>query len=370
MRESALRQIIAKVQDHRQQKSRISIRGSGSHDGLLGPPPCDVLDTQAYQGVVCYDPDELYIKVLSGTCLSDLVQILGERNQMLSFEPPCYTPSATVGGMVATGLAGPRRMVSGPLRDSLLGIRVLDGLARILNLGGTVIKNVAGYDVSRIYAGSMGALGVILEVTLRVYPRPRHSVTLKGEILERDFLSLMGELRQSALALDASAYLGGAEGTFWLRLQGSPGAVELGCHQLRSRLNLVPLDPDEARIFWEQISLKSHPLLPKIGGDDGPLWRLSLPPHAPSLQHAGITLIEWRGGLRWLWGLEEAQAHSLAHASGGWASRFGWSPDASSCWPRENPDPVKARLIRGIEQRMDPEGIFHSLISKDVGQCR
>ena len=178
----ALRDAVATAASER---APLRVRGGGSKDFYGGMLAGQVLDTGGYCGVVAYEPTELYVTARCGTRLAEVESVLAERGQMLAFEPPaqfgCGLPEnpgesvATVGGAVAAGLAGPRRQQVGGVRDFILGVKLVDGSGRVLEFGGQVMKNVAGYDVSRLMAGSMGTLGLIAEVTLKVLPRPQRA---------------------------------------------------------------------------------------------------------------------------------------------------------------------------------------------------
>ena len=358
MNDPIVREWSESIQDAGRRSDKISLQGSGSHVRILGPPQAPVLSTRAYRGIIRHDPEELYVRVRAGTPVSELMAVLKEHQQMLSFEPPIWSSEGTVGGMIATGIAGPRRMASGPVRDSLLGVKVLDGRGRILEFGGSVIKNVAGYDASRIYAGSLGQLGLILEVVLRVQPCPDLSLTLTGHASIGDFMRVLAEVRRRPWPVDASAFLGEDAGQVWFRLQGSPTAVQSARSQLVSMLDLEPMAAEGAEVLWLNMATKSLQGLPDFEDPHQTLWRLSVPPQTPEFRGTGPSLIEWHGGLRWLWGVGWEQVALLSSQSGGWGSRFGWCPDASHCWPSTHGDPVVENLARRIKLTLDPDEVF------------
>src|SRR5881275_3339057 len=150
----------------------LRIRGGGTKDWYGMPPAGELLDTRAHAGIVDYEPTELVITARCGTPLAEIEAVLAERGQMLAFEPPHFGAGATIGGAIAAGLSGPRRPYAGAVRDFVLGARIVNGKGEDLSFGGRVIKNVAGYDVSRLMAGSLGTLGIITEISFKVLPRP------------------------------------------------------------------------------------------------------------------------------------------------------------------------------------------------------
>ncbi|HEY5798637.1 MAG TPA: glycolate oxidase subunit GlcE, partial [Burkholderiaceae bacterium] len=253
-----------------------------------------VLDTRAYSGIVAYEPTELVITARCGTPLAEIESLLAGRNQMLAFEPPHFGPHATVGGMVAAGLSGPRRAAAGALRDFVLGAVLMDGKGEILTFGGQVMKNVAGYDVSRLLAGSMGTLGVILQVSLKVLPRAFSELTIRFPMQQADALKRLNEWGGQPLPITGSVWYDGA---LTVRLGGADAAVQAACAKLKGEI--VP----DAEVFWEAIREQTHDYFRPVFDPSTPrvsLWRLSLPSTAPLLNVPGIQLVEWGGALRWV----------------------------------------------------------------------
>ncbi len=199
--EAILQELKDRVDRARETRIPLLIRGGGSKRFYGREIEGEPLDVTPYRGVVEYQPEELFVTARAGTPLRELEEILAERGQRLAFEPPFVGRGATVGGMVAAGLSGPRRPFAGSVRDHLLGVRVLTGRGEILAFGGKVVKNVAGFDLSRLMVGSLGTLAVVLEVTLRVHPIPRASLTLRRELPFERVLSAMAELQRRDLPL-------------------------------------------------------------------------------------------------------------------------------------------------------------------------
>ena len=293
----------------------LCIRAAGSKDFYGGPLEGNVLDPRGWKGVQAYEASELYVTARAGTPLAEVELLLASRQQLLAFEPPHFGPAATVGGCVAAGLSGPRRFASGyasgSLRDHVLGAQLLDGRGRVLRFGGTVIKNVAGYDVSRLLAGSLGVLGVLLEVTLKVLPAPLAEITLRFECSERQALDRLCEWRALPLPISASLWRGEV---LWLRLSGAPEALR----NAQGRLGGERMPDQQGTALWQD--LREH-RLPEFMGNST-LWRIGVPDAAPPLDLTGVQVIEG-GGLRWLaTGLPASAICARAQALGGHAVRF------------------------------------------------
>jgi glycolate oxidase FAD binding subunit len=346
-----LASLIDQVQSAAAQRRALCIRAGGSKDFYGNAPRGAVLDPRAWTGIDSYEPDELVVTVRAGTSLAELESVLAGRQQMLAFEPPHFGVAATVGGCIATGLAGPRRSAAGVnyggVRDAVLGARLLDGRGRVLRFGGTVMKNVAGYDVSRMLAGSLGILGVLLEVSLKVLPRPAVEATLRFEFKQDEALLHLNRWCGEPLPISASCW---RESQLLLRLSGSAAAVT----HAAQRLGGEQLVPDRAASFW--INLREHSDAWFAG--DTPLWRLSLPSTAPSLQLAGSQTIEWGGALRWLCSALPAEVvREQARNCGGHATLFrGGDRSAGVFTPL-------ATGVMSIHQRLkdefDPARIFN-----------
>jgi len=336
-----------RIRDAASRRAPLRLRGSGSKDFYGGEPRGEILDAREHAGIVDYEPTELVMTARCGTPLAELEAALAECGQMLPFEPPHFAAGATLGGCVAAGLSGPRRASAGAVRDFVLGARLLDGRAQEVTFGGRVMKNVAGYDVARLLAGSLGTLGLILEVSLKVLPRPAAETTLRLALGQDEALSALAHWAGRPLPITASAW---RDGELHLRLSGAPAALRVAAHELAGEA----LEPDAARRLWDSVREQTHPFF----AGDMPLWRLSVPAHAPRLALEGDMLIEWGGGLRWLRSnADPASVRAAATAAGGHATLFrGGDKSAGVFAPLA---PVLARLHRGLKAAFDPAGIFN-----------
>ena len=289
--------------------SCLRIRGGGTKDFYGREPRGEPLESSGHRGILSYEPTELVVKARGGTPLGDLVAALDEYGQILPFEPPRFAPGGTIGGAVASGLAGPRRPWGGAPRDLLLGVRLLDGRGQLLEFGGQVMKNVAGYDLSRLMAGAMGALGLLLEVSIKVLPRPREEWTLVREASAAEALRLMIDLQNRPVPLSGACHL---DGLLHLRFAGR----EDSARRLAGELGA---DIGQGAEFWQE--LRDHRL--GFFGEERPLWRLSVPPAWDGEGLEGELLIDWGGAQRWLKSdLPAARIRTLAGAVSGHATLF------------------------------------------------
>jgi len=324
----------------------LRIRAGGSKDFYGGPLEGELLDVSTLSGITHCEPTELVISARAGTPLGDLERELAAHGQMLAFEPPRFSGRATLGGAVASGLSGPRRAYGGALRDFVLGLEMIDGRGERLRFGGRVIKNVAGFDVSRLMAGSLGTLGVITEVTLKTVPQPRAELTLRFEMDEAKALESMTLWATRSLPLSATAWHGGL---LSVRLSGAESAVRAA----RERLCGETLS--DAESYWERV--REQQLEPFAAA--GEIWRLALPAHSPPLPVPGTSLIEWGGSLRWLPGRQDGDAlRALAARSGGHATLY-----RAPVKPPEGPFQPLAPAMLSVQKRLkaafDPQGIFN-----------
>lgn len=366
--EPALSQIIERVRAASQAATpqALRIQGGGSKDFLGLELRGEALDVRPLQGIVDYEPSELVVTVRAGTPLAQLEQVLAERGQALAFEPPHFARQgrqATVGGMVAAGLSGPARASVGAVRDYVLGIEILNGKAELLRFGGQVMKNVAGYDVSRLMAGSWGTLGVITEVSLKVLPVAPAEATLRFDgIGQADALKQLNTWGGQPLPLNASCWLqDGGTGTLYVRLRGATAAVDAACRSMGgSRLDAASTAADwaacrELQLPWFTARAADHCL-----------WRLSVPQTAPELAlpiGTAAPLVEWHGGLRWVQAPRSAGAalKAAARAVGGDALLF----SAEAAQPLSGEplfDPQNAavqRIQKQLKTAFDPVGIFN-----------
>jgi len=371
--DSALRQIIERVQDSARERRPLRIRGGGTKDFHGGVPLAgEVLDTRALSGVVDYEPSELVVTVRAGTPLAELEALLAGRGQCLPFEPPHFGEGATVGGMVAAGLSGPARASSGAVRDFVLGVEIVNGRAECLRFGGQVMKNVAGYDVSRLMAGAWGTLGVVTEVSLKVLPVPPAEATLRFDLPQDEALRRLQAWSGQPLPLNASRWEAGPSGTaggvLHLRLRGATAAVESAGRALGGELQPA----QEAQAQW---SACREQVLPWFEGraEGAALWRLSVPPAAPALAlpaGACAPLVEWHGGLRWVQAPEAVgpELRAVARAAGGAATLFRAAAQrspvpagiaASAAAGLQPADAALERIQARLRAAFDPEGIFN-----------
>src|SRR5688572_7930796 len=267
----------------------LRLRGGGTKDFDGGELRGEVVEMGAYAGIVAYEPKELVLTVRAGTPLADVEAALAQERQMLPFEPPHFGDGATIGGAVATGLSGPRRPYAGAVRDFVLGTRIVNGKGEDLSFGGRVIKNVAGYDVSRLMAGALGTLGAITEVSFKVLPRPAAEATLSYQVDEAEATRRVNAWAGLPLPVSATAWFAGR---LLVRLAGAESAV---------RAARAKLGGDEAADlpdFWP--ALRDHRIAFFAG--EAPLWRVSVPQTTPPMELGATPLVEWGGGLRWLRG--------------------------------------------------------------------
>jgi glycolate oxidase FAD binding subunit len=333
---------------------QLCIRGGGSKDFYGEAPQGEPLDTRGLEGISSYEPSELVVTARCGTSLAALEATLAEQGQCLAFEPPHFGSSTTVGGMVACGLSGPARAAAGSLRDHLLGVTLLNGRNEVLSFGGQVMKNVAGYDVSRVMAGSMGTLGVILEASLKVVPIAPATATLRFQMEQTEALSRLNHWAGQALPLNASAW---CDGVLVIRLRGATAAVNAA----RTGLGGEPLDPQLGAAFWDGLRNHTDEFFRHAAAqvDAGAaLWRLSVPQTAAALDLAGEQLIEWGGAQRWL--LTRASAGAVrdaAERTGGHATLFRCHDKSAGAFA-----PLRApldRIHRDLKKSFDPSGLFN-----------
>lgn len=336
--------IVSRVRDAQAKRTPLRIRGQGSKDFYGGMLSGEVLDVAGYQGVIAYEPTELYVTARCGTPLAEIEALLAERGQMLAFEPPHFG-TATLGGCIAAGLAGPRRQHAGAVRDFVLGVLLVDGTGQRLNFGGQVMKNVAGYDVSRLQAGSLGTLGVIAEATLKVLPRPVAEETRVFELSSADALVCLNRWAGRPLPISASFW---HEGRLWIRLSGAQAAVAAARETLGGSVEA------DAESFWRSVREQTH-----VAFGGSPLWRVALPTTAGDPGIDGLQAIEWGGGLRW-YGGEQSAIRGAAARLGGHAMLYRAS-ESLRC--REGAfsalSPALLALHRRLKKAFDPQGIFN-----------
>lgn len=356
-----------RVRDAAARGACLRVRGGGSKDHLGDTTRGEVLDTRECQGIVAYEPSELVLRARAGTALAEVEAALAERGQHLAFEPPRFAfhgpaSTTTLGGVVASGLSGPARVSRGAVRDHVLGCTLMNGRAEVMRFGGAVMKNVAGFDLSRLMAGSMGTLGLLLEVTLKVMPQPVVSATMRFELPQAEALALVNQWVGQPLPLDASAWW---DGLLVLRLRGARAAVASAVQRLYRERRGELLAPPVAEAFWlglrdqsDEFFVRARQAVAQAGAQGVALWRLSVPPTTAPLEVHGEQLIEWFGGQRWVCTPAPAAAvHALAARVGGHAQAV--------CAAQPMPwvdgtamSPVLLRLHQQVQRAFDPQGVF------------
>lgn len=337
------------VKQASESRRALCIMGGNSKYFYGNPPAMEHtrIDVARYQGIISYEPSELVITARAGTLLRELEYELAQRGQMLAFEPPHFSPATTLGGCVATGLSGPRRAYAGAVRDFILGSKLLDGQGRMLSFGGQVMKNVAGYDVSRLMAGAMGTLGILLEVSLKVLPKPAMERTLCLAMTMEKALETMRYYATRPLPVSATCFI---NGQLYVRLSGMKAAVAVVQQQLGGEVD------DNGAMFWESIRHHTHPFF----HSQPILWRLSVKSTTAPLSLPGKQLIEWGGALRWFAPTEmiaAEQVRKLATAAGGHATLFyGDKTDTLSFQPLP---PALLQIHQRLKQQFDPAGILN-----------
>lgn len=366
------------IESARHQRQALQLQGHGSKAFYGQPidPALPILSTQEYAGVVAYDPSELVVVARAGTALTDLEAVLAERGQRLAFEPPRFGGRGTVGGMIATGLSGPGRLSAGPCKDYVLGLSIMNGDGALMRFGGTVMKNVAGYDMSRLHTGAMGILGLILEVSLKVLPEPAARCTVQIACPRGKSIEWADQWLSEPLPVSATAWLqdttGSARdamrtsntepGLLMVRFAGAVAAVNAAVQRFESSYGARRVSDDEADTFWTALRDQSQGFF-QVPDDDPRrrLWRISVPAQTPDLSLAGACLLEWGGALRWLWtDAPASEVRSVATSVGGHASLYRGALDdrtRDGCLPSLSP--VLHGLHQRIKTELDPHGLFN-----------
>ncbi len=341
---SALQQ---QVREAFESTSPLAITGSGSKSFLGVPGKGTPLSTSDHCGVVSYEPEELVLTARAGTPLDELEMLLTEKRQMLAFEPPRFGRGATLGGTIACGLSGPRAPYCGTARDFVLGTRILNGRGEYLRFGGEVMKNVAGYDVSRLMTGAFGTLGVLMEISLKVLPVPECELTLILDASASEAIDRMNRWAGLPIPLSATCH---TDEQLYLRLSGPEAAVA----EARKRIGGDNMEEGKSD-FWA--ALREH----TPGFFNGPesLWRISLPSATPPLPLSGEWLTEWGGAQRWLRSDEDSSriCETIAK-NGGHTLRFRAGAKAPEAGPPRLSGPLLA-LHRRLKQAFDPAGILN-----------
>lgn len=347
------KQLIEQVQQAIHDKTPLTIQGNNTKAALGRTlPEQTVLSVAEHHGVVKYEPAELVLTVRAGTTLTEIDDVLAEQGQMLASDPRRFQGQATIGGSLATNQSGAARPWFGSLRDHVLGLRLINGKGEHLQFGGQVMKNVAGYDVSRLQAGAMGTLGVITGVSLKVLPKPDFSLTLAKTVDCSESIALMNQLTASTKPLTGVSW---ADNTLYLRLQGSKQAILATAQQWRQQYQTQELAPDTADQFWD--NLREHQL-GFFTQDDSPLFRFSINANAPHVLDDKPWLFNWSGSQRWLKGeFDLAELSEMAKQMGGEVQLYEGGQAEQERSLQNNP--VMQRLHKNVKQALDPHAIFN-----------
>jgi glycolate oxidase FAD binding subunit len=309
------------------------------------------LPLAGHTGIVTYDPAELVLTARAGTRLADIEALLQSHGQRLPFEPPAFGAAATIGGTVAAGLAGPARAARGPVRDHVLGTRLLASGGRVLRFGGEVMKNVAGYDVSRMLAGSLGILGVLLDVSLKVLPLPAATRTLRRRLEAGAAIEHLATATRRGAPVTGSFW---CDGELHVRLEGSEAALDAAAQAIGGDR----IADAEAAQLWHDVREQVHPFFAR--GHD--LWRHTVSLRTPlPAAVPGRIAFEWNGMQRWAIGDDALQALTQGGAAPGHTTLFRAARDASTSGQEvfsPLPEPL-LQVQRAVKATFDPGGIFN-----------
>jgi glycolate oxidase FAD binding subunit len=323
----------------------LCIIGGNSKRHVGREPQGEPIDVRAWSGIVDYQPTELVVTVRAGTTISYLQDALAQENQTLASEPPEFGGKATVGGTLACNLSGPSRPWHGSIRDHVLGVRIINGRAEHLRFGGQVMKNVAGFDVSRLQAGAMGTLGILTEVSLKVVPRPEATVTVRRSIDASDSLRVANELCRTPLPLSGACWYAG---NLYMRLGGPASVVDTAAQRIDGTI----LSDDDG--LWAGLREMDLPFF----ADAADLWCLSLRSTHDHFKDDADWLIDWRGARRWLAARCDRHAlEDLVNDAGGEVVQFRGAADGADVFPTRS-DAYRKALLR-LKQAFDPAGIFN-----------
>ncbi|MDW8324581.1 MAG: glycolate oxidase subunit GlcE [Burkholderiales bacterium] len=332
-------QIAERVRAAYAQGTPLAIVGGGSKLWLGRRVEGEPLEIGGHRGVVRYEPSELILSARAGTPLAEIEALLAAHGQCLPFEPPHYAAGATLGGTVACNLSGPARPYRGACRDYVLGVRIVDGQGEVLRFGGEVMKNVAGYDLARLMAGAQGTLGVLLEISLKVLPRPQAELTLALELDAARALAQFNAWAAQPLPITAAAHVGERA---YVRLAGAEAAVRT------ARLKLGGEELADGAAFWRSLRELTHGFFSAAGS----LWRLALPPTTP-VEQGLHQCLDWGGGLRWV--LSEAPLWDHAAARGGHATCYRGGRTAVF----QPLPPALLALHQRLKRALDPAGLLN-----------
>lgn len=354
-------------------KTPLSIEGGGTKSWYGNTNNYAKLDTRSYSGILEYQPEELVITACAGTPLKEIEAALKEKNQVLAFEPPHFGENATFGGAIAAGLAGPGRITVGNFRDFVLGARILDGKGQNLSFGGKVMKNVAGYDVSRLLPGSLGTLSLLLEASVKVLPKPAATATLRCQLSQEKALKALNEWAGQPLPLSASCWIGsakGGDGELTFRLAGAAAAVKAAIPLMGSLVNATELNEGVAEDFWNNLREQKISAFGNLGADQT-LYRLALPAACGPIAISGANdeiIFEWHGQQRWIKAPGDeatfAAIKAIANSHGGHATRFRQGANVDPSYQRFTllTEQAHSKALEAVQERLrsafDPAGVF------------
>ncbi|WP_068320890.1 glycolate oxidase subunit GlcE [Polynucleobacter yangtzensis] len=354
-------------------KTSLSIEGGGTKSWYGNTNNYAKLDTRSYSGILEYQPEELVITACAGTPLKEIEAALKEKNQVLAFEPPHFGENATFGGAIAAGLAGPGRITVGNFRDFVLGARILDGKGQDLSFGGKVMKNVAGYDVSRLLPGSLGTLSLLLEASVKVLPKPAATATLRCQLSQDKALKALNEWAGQPLPLSASCWIGsakGGDGELTFRLAGAAAAVKAAIPLMGSLVNATELNEGVAEDFWNNLREQKISAFDNLGADQT-LYRLALPAACGPIAISGANdeiIFEWHGQQRWIKAPGDeatfAAIKAIANSHGGHATRFRQGANVDPSYQRFTllTEQAHSKALEAVQERLrsafDPAGVF------------
>ncbi len=340
-----IQRLTERIRHAHDEKKAVAIHAGNTKAFYGGAVVGEPLDMRPYTGIVDYEPKELVLTVRAGTPLAEIEAAMAKENQMLPFEPSYFGQGATIGGTVATGLSGPRRPYTGAVRDFVLGTRIISGKGEDLRFGGRVIKNVAGYDVSRLMTGAMGTLGVLLDLSFKVLPKPTEEITLRYEMDEATAIQRFNEWAGKPLPISATSW---RDGMAMLRLSGAKAGVNAAREKLGGEVVA------DAESFWRE--LRDH--RPDFFQSAEPLWRLSVPSTTPPIQLGLPLWMEWGGALRWVRGASDAkELRRKIEAIGGHVTLFRHGDKSNGVFhPLQ---PVLARIHYNLKAAFDPANILN-----------
>lgn len=354
-------------------KTQISIEGGGTKSWYGNANSHAKLNTRSYSGILEYQPEELVITACAGTPLKEIESALKEKNQVLAFEPPHFGENATFGGAIAAGLAGPGRIAVGNFRDFVLGARILDGKGQDLSFGGKVMKNVAGYDVSRLLPGSLGTLALLLEASVKVLPKHAATTTLRCQIPQEEALKALNTWAGQPLPLSASCWIGsakGGDGELTIRLAGAAAAVKAAVPHISSLVMAIEVNSEIAEHFWNDLREQKLSAFHNLGADQT-LYRLALPAACGPVTINGAAdevVLEWHGQQRWIKAPSDEATFeamkALANSHGGHATRFRQGANAEPSYQRFTllSEQAHSKALEAVQERLrsafDPSGVF------------